>query len=159
MRRTRSCCWRGPLDYKGVLRRLMRWPGLPDLPVQESRSVKMKKMKSSLLDEERGNKAKVSLKMIHVSGRICWLCWLLVFVAWGMFPKSTVITCLSFLLGLEVVVGFRRTGRLSSSLLLICDRSSFVFSFFVFELGLAKTLFCYPVIMEPDSCEAYGKKK
>jgi hypothetical protein len=33
----------------------------------------MKTMKSSLLDEERGNKAKVSLKMIHVNGRICWL--------------------------------------------------------------------------------------
>jgi hypothetical protein len=28
----------------------------------------------------------------------------------------------------------------------------------VFELGLAKTLFYYPVIMEPGSREAYEKK-
>jgi hypothetical protein len=50
-----------------------------------------------------------------------------------------------------------RTGRLSSSLLLVCDRSYFVSVCFVFELGLAKSLFCYLVIMEPGSCEAYEK--
>jgi hypothetical protein len=36
----------------------MRWPGLPKLPVQESKSVRVKTMKSSLLDEERGANAK-----------------------------------------------------------------------------------------------------
>jgi hypothetical protein len=56
----------GPLDCREVLRRLMRWPGLPDLPVQESRSVKMKTMKSSLLEEEHG-KGKSVLEMNHGS--------------------------------------------------------------------------------------------
>jgi hypothetical protein len=65
MRRTRSYCWRGPLDCRELLRRLMRWPGLPDLPVQESRSVKMKTMKSILLEEERG-KGKSVLAVNHV---------------------------------------------------------------------------------------------
>jgi uncharacterized membrane protein HdeD (DUF308 family) len=54
MRRTRSCCWRGPLVCRWVLRRLMRCQGLPELLVQESKSVRVKTMKSSLLDEERG---------------------------------------------------------------------------------------------------------
>jgi hypothetical protein len=38
----------------------MRWPELPDLPVQESWSVKTKTMKNSLLDEEFGSKAEKS---------------------------------------------------------------------------------------------------
>jgi hypothetical protein len=51
---------------------------------------------------------------------------------------------LSSLLGVEVVVVFWRTGRLSSSLLLVCDLRSFgVSGYFVFKLGLAKTLLCY----------------
>jgi hypothetical protein len=66
MKRTRSYCWRGPLVCRGVLRRLMRWLGLPELPVQESKSVKVKTMKSRLLDEECGAKAKFILKVDHV---------------------------------------------------------------------------------------------
>jgi hypothetical protein len=111
-------------------------------------------MKSNLLDEERGTKQKYpgdepcQLKDMLASKTVM----VVVFVDWGMYPKKYCNNLLSSLLGLEVVVGSRRIGRLSSSLLLICDRRSFVVSgYFVFELGLAKTLFCYPVIMEPGS--------
>jgi hypothetical protein len=82
----------------------------------------------------------------------CGFCW------FGYVSQNYYNSLLSSLPRVGVVIVLGGQVAFSSSLLLVCDRSYFVSVYFVFELGLAKTLFCYPVIMEPGSCEAYGKK-
>jgi hypothetical protein len=71
--------------------------------------VKMKTMKSSLLEEEHG-KGKSVLEMNHGSWRIVWLLKIVlvvVFVVGICIPKKYCNNLLSSLLGMEVVVGYR----------------------------------------------------